>query len=112
MVSNALRLRFFVPKFKTGQDGPISAPSQPENPLTASASTGEIIMIKKLKIEGMTCKHCSGRVEKILSGLPGVEKAVVDLDSGQAEVTIQKELSDQTLTQPVTDAGYPAQVLS
>ncbi|MDR0549624.1 MAG: heavy metal translocating P-type ATPase [Deltaproteobacteria bacterium] len=108
VVSNALRLRFFKPKFQTD---PNMGAIKPQSP-TQSTSQGEKPMIKKLKIEGMTCKHCSGRVEKILKDLPGVEKAVVDLAAGLAEVTIQKELPDQTLTQPVTEAGYPAQILS
>jgi heavy metal translocating P-type ATPase len=111
VVSNALRLRFFAPKFTTGEDGAPYAAKAPDHlqpPIQGDATR----MIKKLKIEGMTCKHCSGRVQKILSGLPGVEKAVVDLDSGVAEVTVGKELADQILTQPVTEAGYPAQVMS
>ncbi|MDR1873071.1 MAG: heavy metal translocating P-type ATPase [Deltaproteobacteria bacterium] len=109
VVSNALRLRFFAPKFnKANNLSPLTpAPVR----ATQSATQGEPLMIKKLKIEGMSCQHCSGRVEKILTALPGVEKAVVDLASGVAEVTSQKEIADQTLTQPVTEAGYPAQIL-
>ncbi|MDR2422601.1 MAG: heavy metal translocating P-type ATPase [Deltaproteobacteria bacterium] len=108
VVSNALRLRFFAPKFKAG---PPAAQAEASVKATSPPSQGETSMIKKLKIEGMTCKHCSGRVEKILKGLPGVEKAVVDLDSGLAEVTVKNELADQILTQPVSEAGYPAQVI-
>jgi heavy metal translocating P-type ATPase len=104
VVSNALRLRFFAPVFKTTP--------HPEEDAPLSVTFGESKMIKKLKIEGMSCKHCSGRVEKILSGLPGVEKATVNLDAGTAEVVSQSELADQILTQPVTEAGYPASVMS
>jgi heavy metal translocating P-type ATPase len=110
VVSNALRLRYFAPKLGASPDGAAaSAGPQPSSQLN---SQGESFMIKKLKIEGMTCKHCSGRVEKILQGVPGVEKAVVDLAAGLAEVTVKNELADQLLTQPVSEAGYPAQVLS
>ncbi|MDR1086510.1 MAG: heavy metal translocating P-type ATPase [Deltaproteobacteria bacterium] len=111
VVSNALRLRFFtpVPAGKTPEHP--AAGRRPDAPHSFEKK-GEMSVIKKLKIEGMSCKHCSGRVEKILSGLPGVEKATVDLEAGTAEVTVQKELADQMLTQPVTEAGYPAQVMA
>ena len=33
----------------------------------------------RLAIEGMTCATCSGRVEKVLRGLPGVVSAQVNL---------------------------------
>ena len=57
-------------------------------------------MAKTVKIEGMMCAHCSGRVEKALNDLPGVT-ATVDLAAGTASV--QSDVSD---TKAVTDAGY------
>ena len=56
-----------------------------------------------MKIEGMMCAHCSGRVEKALNDLPGVT-ATVNLEAGTA--TVQGEASNETLTKAVTDAGY------
>ena len=56
-----------------------------------------------MKIEGMMCAHCSGRVEKALNDLPGVT-ASVNLEAGTAAVT--GEASDEALTKAVTDAGY------
>lgn len=38
-----------------------------------------------LHIQGMACKHCSGRVEKALNALAGVT-ATVDLAAGTAVV--------------------------
>ena len=60
-------------------------------------------MTKTVKIEGMMCAHCSGRVEKALNDLPGVT-AKVNLEAGTATVT--GEASDEALTKAVTDAGY------
>lgn len=37
-------------------------------------------MTKTLTIEGMSCNHCKGRVERALKELDGVESAVVDLE--------------------------------
>ena len=60
-------------------------------------------MAKTMKIEGMMCAHCSGRVEKALNDLPGVT-ASVNLEAGTAAVT--GGVSDEALTKAVTDAGY------
>lgn len=62
-------------------------------------------MKKVLKIEGMMCNHCTGRVEKALNDLDGVT-AEVSLEGKSATVTLSKEVSDETLVQTVTDAGY------
>lgn len=60
-------------------------------------------MEKTMKIEGMMCAHCSGRVEKALNDLPGVT-ATVNLEAGTA--TVKGEASDEVLTKAVADAGY------
>ena len=60
-------------------------------------------MTKTMKIEGMMCAHCSGRVEKALNALPGVT-AAVNLEAGTASVT--GDAPDDVLTKAVTDAGY------
>ncbi len=60
-------------------------------------------MTKTVKIEGMMCAHCSGRVEKALNDLPGVT-AAVDLAAGTAAVT--GDVSDEAITKAVTGAGY------
>lgn len=60
-------------------------------------------MEKTVKIEGMMCAHCSGRVEKALNDLPGVT-AAVNLEAGEA--IVKGEASDEVLTKAVTDAGY------
>lgn len=65
-------------------------------------------MEKTLKIEGMMCMHCAGRVKKALEAVPGVTGAQVDLDRKQATVTLNDAVSDQALLDAVTAAGYPA----
>lgn len=60
-------------------------------------------MTKTMKIEGMMCAHCSGRVEKALNDLPGVT-ATVDLAAGTA--TVSGDAADEVLAKAVTDAGY------
>ena len=63
-------------------------------------------MKKEILIEGMMCKHCSGRVEKVLNALEGVT-ATVDLDAKTAYVTVENgAIDDKVLTDTVTEAGY------
>ena len=63
-------------------------------------------MEKTLKIEGMMCMHCSGRVQKALEAVDGVESAAVSHENGTAVVTLSKPVADEALEKAVTDAGY------
>jgi len=113
VVSNALRLRFFKSKFHSDSSEPISetgsacAAGCPVVPQAIDEieqdEGGTVIMAKTIKIEGMMCAHCSGRVEQALNALPGVT-ATVNLEAGTASV--QGDVSDEILTKAVTDAGY------
>ncbi len=60
---------------------------------------------KVLHIEGMTCMHCSGRVEKSLNALEGVE-AKVSLSDKIATLQLSSEVSDELLMKTVEEAGY------
>lgn len=62
-------------------------------------------MKKIVLIEGMSCSHCSNRVEKALNKIEGVE-AKVDLKSKSATLIINGEVADQTIRTAVDDAGY------
>lgn len=62
-------------------------------------------MKKTMKIDGMMCNHCTGRVDKVLNALDGVE-ATVSLEDKAAYVTLTKEVSDEVLKKTVEDEGY------
>ena len=103
VVSNALRLRGWKPPFFADQPAP-TAPL-PESAVFQSQGKEENTVNKTIHIDGMMCTHCTGRVEKALNDLPGVE-ATVDLDSKSAAGTCTPDVSDDTLRQAVEDAGY------
>ena len=103
VVSNALRLRGWKPPVFPDQPAP-TAPL-PESAVFQSQGKEENTVNKTIHIDGMMCTHCTGRVEKALNDLPGVE-ATVDLDSKSAAVTCTPDVSDDTLRQAVEDAGY------
>ena len=62
-------------------------------------------MKKTIFITGMSCGHCTARVEKALNGLAGVS-ATVSLEDKAAYVTSETEVSDALLRKTVEDAGY------
>ena len=56
----------------------------------------------------MTCAACSARVEKVTRGVPGVEKADVNLLAGTMQVEAQSEAVVPAIEKAVQDAGYGA----
>ncbi|MBR4015264.1 MAG: heavy metal translocating P-type ATPase [Anaerotignum sp.] len=104
VVGNALRLKLFRPKI--GGVLQKEAPEQEMIENNTNITHKEAHQMKKtLKIEGMMCNHCTGRVEKALNDMDGVS-ATVSLEGKSAEVTLSKEITDEALVKAVTDAGY------
>ena len=69
-------------------------------------SKGEYKMKVTLKIEGMMCPHCSGRVQKALEGLEGVISADVSHELGTAVIEVEKEFPESLLKTTVEKEGY------
>jgi Cu+-exporting ATPase len=66
-----------------------------------------------LSLTGMTCSSCAARIEKALSRVPGVSKAVVNFATAEAHVQFQPaQSSPEDLVQAVVSEGYGAKVLS
>ena len=63
-------------------------------------------MEKTMKIEGMMCAHCEGRVKKALEELPEVERAAVNHENGTAVVLIKEQISDEKLVSAVEAQDY------
>src|SRR5471032_2779138 len=64
--------------------------------------------VLSMKIDGMTCASCVGRVEKALARVPGVRQVSVNLATEMARVESAAPLSFEALRQIVDDAGYAA----
>jgi copper chaperone CopZ len=60
---------------------------------------------KIMKIEGMSCSHCSAAVERALKALPGVD-AKVDLEAGSATIVVSGDVSDEALKKAVEEEDY------
>lgn len=102
VVGNALRLKLFKP---THQERCAAKAVKDIEENNNVSNKEEIKMKKVLKIEGMMCNHCTGRVDKALNEMDGVS-ATVSLEGKCAEVELTKDISDEELVKVVTDAGY------
>ena len=98
VVTNALRLNFFKMKKSA-----VTADEIKEN---TEIKKEQSIMEKKMKIEGMMCGHCSGRVKAALEAVGGVESAQVSHETGVADVKLTKEGSNEALKSAVEKEGY------
>lgn len=63
-------------------------------------------MTKIMKVEGMMCNHCVMHVTKALQGVEGVVSVDVNLKKKQAVVELEKDVSAETLTAAIEEAGY------
>ncbi len=121
VVTNALRLKLFKPRVsapvQTAPSGPShrsepAAATQPLIcPLAPAAQPEQPVAVKTMAVEGMSCAHCKGRVEKALNAIDGVS-ATVDLDAGTADIRLTREIPDEELIHAVTEAGYTVASIS
>ncbi len=130
VVGNALRLR----GFKAGERGPAHEAEAEDGAAEAweNAETGESLeagenacpgqeieknnkieekqeernMNKTMIIEGMMCAHCTGRVQKALEAVEGVESVVMSLEEKSAVLTLSSQVEDEALKAAVAEAGY------
>ena len=72
------------------------------------AGYGVALRSTELRISGMTCASCAGRVEKALKRVPGVLQASVNLTLEQAYVQALESVSFATLAAAIKKAGYSA----
>lgn len=95
VVTNALRLNFFD---ITNQ--------KKDRKIKNKSKKDDNAMTKTMKIDGMMCSHCEGRVKQSLEGLAQVSQAEVSHEKGTAVVTLTAEVSNDVLKKTVEDQGY------
>ena len=123
VVTNALRLRKFKPTITSTASNVVQNIDVSNVKTRTGIAIGEKLVItpghekledvavagpavqKVMKIEGMSCSHCTGAVTKALSALEGVT-AEVNLDDKAAYITTTGLTDDETMKKAVTDAGY------
>lgn len=95
VVTNALRLNFFD----------ITNPKK-DRKIKYKSKKDDNAMTKTMKIDGMMCSHCEGRVKQSLEGLAQVSQTEVSHEKGTAVVTLTAEVSNDVLKKTVEDQGY------
>lgn len=126
VVSNALRLRGFKPSLKAASAAACACPADnasskveskvksEEFPTAAGCEVQAAIssnvrsqqMNKIIEIDGMQCSHCTGSVQKKLSGMVGVSNVEVSLEDKCARLTVDDTVTDEALAQAVTELGF------
>ena len=116
VVGNALRLRNFKSHaYERGEDEQIDdkAAVKEETLIGGELYKAENKEIKEerkmnkvVMIEGMMCGHCTGRVQKALEAISGVESVTMSLENTSAEVVLSGQVTDEMLKAAVTEAGY------
>ena len=91
VVSNALRLKLFKPKY-------------------INKESENLKMEKILKVNGMNCPHCQAAVKKALEAVDGVLSAEVSLENKEAKTVLSKDVENSVLIAAVTDAGFEASI--
>lgn len=101
VVTNALRLRGFKPKHqKTADIFP------EESKLEQTYKKEKKNMEKTMKVNGMSCGHCTAAVEKAMLKLDGVTAAKADLEKKEVTVRMEKEIADDILKAAIIESGY------
>lgn len=95
VVGNALRLTRFGRK-KDGNDGEKKE----------EIGQGGTDMKQTLKVEGMMCMHCAGRVKQALEALDGAISAEVNLKKKRVVLTSESGISREVMEKAIADAGY------
>ena len=61
-----------------------------------------------LNVDGMSCGHCSGMVQRTLEGIKGISNVVVDLNGKKADFEISDKALIEKAIKEINEAGYKA----
>jgi copper chaperone len=63
-------------------------------------------VMKTIKVEGMTCKHCVMAVKKALNNIDGVKNVKVDLEKAEAVFEEDQPVDSSEIRSAIEKAGY------
>ena len=61
---------------------------------------------KTIFINGMSCGHCSKRVEEALKSVNGVKSVKVSLDEKKADIILKNDIENEILKNAVENVGF------
>lgn len=107
VVTNALRLNFAeIRKSRKMNFGKKSNLKNLDFEKINFYKTEEEVMKKTLKVEGMMCAHCEGRVKSALEEIAGVANASPSHESGTVTVELNGDVSDEAFKEKIEAQGY------
>ena len=123
VVTNALRLRNFKPKFlkrlkkenlldkyyienKNDKDNIINNKTTEENKNKESGDKSMSEFVKEVSIEGMSCNHCKMSVEKAVGNIKGVTSVEVSLENKNAIVKSNVEIDEEKIKNAIEEEGF------
>ena len=59
-----------------------------------------------LNVNGMSCSGCENRVQNVIKNIDGIQDAIADHNTGKVKITLNKDVSIDTLTDAIEDIGY------
>ena len=122
VVSNALRMRGWKPRFVTAESGFAAAMAQEtaRSEHTTESFTQQVnhksveekdaVMEKTLNVTGMMCQNCVRHVKNALEGVDGVASAEVSLENNSAVVQLETDVADDVLIAAIVEEGYEAKM--
>ncbi len=110
VVSNALRLRGWKPKFNEdsndAEDQDVDVEIKKINMSFEDKQENVQKSSMEIGVDGMTCGHCTKAVEKAIYQLLGVQSVRADLDHKKVSVNYSGDLSANAVKEAISNAGY------
>lgn len=104
---NALRLNLFdLHKNKKKHKKPIDLKLSKHGESNIISQGGEKIMKKIIKVEGMMCPHCEGRVKEAFEKNVKVESAVASHENNEVVLNLKVDMDEDEAKNIVEAAGY------
>ena len=114
VVTNALRLRNFKPRFlkRLKKENLLDKYYIENNKITEENKNKESEeksmseFIKEVNIEGMSCNHCKMSVEKAVGSIEGVTNVEVSLENKNAIVKSNVEIDEEKIKNAIEEEGF------
>ena len=114
VVTNALRLRNFKPKYlkRLKKENLLDKYYIENNKITEenkNKESGDKSMsefVKEVSIEGMSCNHCKMSVEKAVGNIKGVTSVEVSLENKNAIVKSNVEIDEEKIKNAIEEEGF------
>ncbi len=97
-----------APTFEVPKEAPSTFAPAP-TVLLSKPGTGEVL--RRLEVDGMCCKGCTGKLHKALVDFPGVREAAVDFETSLASMIVRDDIAVDALEQLLSFDKYSAKAL-